>query len=466
MKKIFLFLIVIPLLSSCAHPHAFQSSGIKAPSLWSRWFQSKNSPMDDVLIVDDKAQVEHHWWKHFHDPVLDELIQQALKNNKTLAIAKARVEEAGANYGIGLSNQMPQIDLIGKPKRGNEGLGTSDKVRSIVDVNLQATWEMDIFGRNLPRLAQIQTIMQSQEASRQGVMVGLLAQVGRNYFDLRNYEQQIVITKKNLENQQKTLDLIKAQQKGAMVSDFDVERAGAQVSRTQSQLPLLQAAYEATLNRLNVLLGAVPGTKDFLLKEKQAQEPINQQVVVAAPATVLANRPDVKAAERLYAASISGREYAKKEIFPKITLLSFFGIQDSKLLSTYPWSVGITFIQPVLDFGRIQGDIKVARAQERQAFLQYQQTVLEALEDMENALSGYKNEMVRNGFLKTSVEQNRKAADLSKQQFQSGYTALLDVLVAERNVLDAESDFADSDAKLRKDLIGIYTASGGGWLVE
>ena len=466
-KKILWLLLSIPLISSCASPHGWQGSGIETPSLWSRWFSSKTSMnMDDSLVVDDKAIVEHHWWKHFHDPVLDELIKQALVNNKTLAMAKARVEEARANFGFGRASQLPQIDAIVKPKRSNEGFATNDKPISIVDANIQATWEIDIFGRNLPRLAQVQTIMQYQEANRQAVMVGLLAEIGRNYFDLRNYEKQIVITQKNLENQQKTLDLIKAQQKGAMTSDFDVQRASAQVSKTQSQLPLLQSAYETTLNRLNILLGSVPGTKDFLLKPQEIQEPLDQHVIVAAPAEVLANRPDVKAAERAFAASISNKDAAKKKIFPKISLLSFFGVQDSNMLSSYPWSVGITFIQPVLDFGRIQSEINVAKAQEKQAFLKYQQTVLESLENMENALSAYKNEIIRNGLLKTSVDQNRKAADLAKQQFQSGYTALLDVLVAERNVLDAESDFADSQAKLRKDLVGIYTASGGGWLVE
>ena len=169
---------------------------------------------------------------------------------------------------------------------------------------------------------------------------------------------------------------------------------------------------------------------------------------------------------RAFAASISNKEVTQKKFFPKISLLSFFGVQDSNLLSVYPWSVGITLIQPVLDFGRIRSDINIAKAQEREAFLNYQQTVLEALENMENVLSAYKNEMVRNASLKTSVDQNQKAADLAQQQFQSGYTALLDVLVAQRSVLDAESDFSDSQAKLRKDLIGIYAASGGGWLVE
>ncbi len=468
MNKKFLYLtVIVGFLSSCASPHVWQASGVETPSKWSRWFAPKKSNnLDATLVVDDKVQVEHHWWRHFNDPVLDQLIEQAVANNKTLAMAKARVEQARATVGFARANQLPQFDLIAKPKRGYEGLTEDDKPRNTLDANIQATWEIDIFGRNLPRKAQAQTILQSQEASRQAVLVGLLAEVGRNYFDLRNYEQQIAITKKNLENQRKTLDLIKAQLKGALVSDFDVQRAGAQVSTTESQLPLLQGAYEATLNRINVLLGSAPGSKDDLIKPQTSQGDLDQHILVAAPATVLANRPDVEAAERSFAASISNKEAAQRQFFPKISLLSFFGVHESNLISSNPWSAGITLVQPILDFGRIRSDINLAKAQEREAFLNYQQTVLEALEDMENALSAYKNEMLRNASLKTSVEQNRKAADLAEQQFQSGYTALLDVLVAQRSVLDAESNFADSQAKIRKNLIGIYAASGGGWLVE
>jgi multidrug efflux system outer membrane protein len=128
-----------------------------------------------------------------------------------------------------------------------------------------------------------------------------------------------------------------------------------------------------------------------------------------------------------------------------------------------PWGLGVSLVQPILNFGRIEAQIDAADARQRQAFLSYQQTVLEALEDMENALSGYLNETRRNASLTTEVRQNRKAADLAMQQYQNGYTGLLDVLVAVRDLLDSESSLAASDASLRNDLVNIYTAAGGGW---
>ena len=168
-------------------------------------------------------------------------------------------------------------------------------------------WDIDIFGRNLPELSQIKEILQYADASQQAVLVGLLADFGRDYFDLRDAQQQIEITFKNFDNQQKTLNLIKAQQKGAMASDFDVARQRPRYQQPNLNYPSCGHAYKLMLNRINVLLGGLPGARDDFIRTKQDLEPLDQHIIVAAPATVLANRPDVKAAERNFAASISKR---------------------------------------------------------------------------------------------------------------------------------------------------------------
>jgi multidrug efflux system outer membrane protein len=191
--------------------------------------------------------------------------------------------------------------------------------------------------------------------------------------------------------------------------------------------------------------------------------PLDHRILIAAPAAVLAARPDVRAAERRFAASISAKDAADAELFPDISLTAFFGLQGASGLSATPWGVGANLLQPVLNFGRIESEIDVANAQQKQAFLNYQQTVLEALENMENALSGYVRETARNASLAAAVVQNRKAEDLARQQYGNGFTGLLDLLVAQRNLLDAEAGQVASDANLRKDLIAVYAAAGGGW---
>jgi len=462
-------LTAVMLLSSCAHPLPVQSSGIQTPSFWGRIIHSNAKSQVDfnsIVISDDKALVEQDWWQHFKDTTLNELIKEIVLNNKNLGIARARVLEAKYDLGYANADQMPEIDGLVSPSRGYGSSPIYSKPVGLINADFQATWEIDIFGRNLPRLAQTKTMFQYADASQQAILVGLLAELGRDYFDLRDYQEQIDITLRNLAIQKKTLELIKAQQKGAMASDFDVERASAQTSSTESKLPQLRTSFKLMLNRINVLLGTVPGTHDDFIKTPQPLASLDQRIIIAAPATVLANRPDVKAAERNFAASISNRQYALKQFFPDITLLSYYGVERSNHLTATPWSVGLNLVEPLIDFGRIKALLNVADAQGQQAFLNYQETVLEALEDMENDLTSYNNEMVRNRLLRDSVKQNRKAADLAQQQFKSGFTGLLDVLVAQGNVLEAESSLADSDSALRKDLVNIYTASGGGWDIK
>lgn len=457
-KTILATLLSASLLTACTGALPFQPSGVDAPSLWGRLKGEEAN-----LVSDDKATIEQQWWKQFNDPVLNRLIADALANNKSLAIAKARVEEARANRTGAQSLLLPQISGSAGTSRQNQGFFTQDKPITLHEASIEANWELDLFGKNQARTGAARAIVQSEDANKQAVQVALLAEVARNYFDLRNFERQIEITQKNLDMQKRTLELTKIQFEGALASDFDVQRSAAQVSRTESLLPTLRIAFETTRNRINTLLGHIPGQKDELLKEKTELAPLDQRILIAAPATVLADRPDVRAAERRFAASISAHKAATRELFPTISLTSFFGVQDSSIMGASPWGIAGSLTQPILQFGRISSQIDAADAREQQAMLAYQQTVLNALEDMENALSNYLHETTRNASLTQAVTQNSHVVNLAQDQYTNGYISLLDVLVSERNLLDAESELAASDAKLRKDMVAIYTAAGGGW---
>ena len=451
-------------LAACTAALGPQDSGIAAPSVWSRLFGEDRQTDDVPLASDESIAVEQRWWQSFGDPTLDRLIAGALADNKSLAIAEARVAEARAGRRGATAELLPQISVAGAVDRGNQGVATQNRPITIKEGDLEASWEVDLFGKNQARAAAAAAILQSEEARRQAAMVALLAEVARNYFDLRNDQEQIEITRKNLATQQRTLDLIKAQQSGALSSGLDVGRAAAQVATTSAQLPSLRAATAADLNRLSVLLGTPPGTQDGWIAPRVALKPLDTKILVAAPARVLATRPDVRAAERTFAASRSALDAATKELYPTVSLVGLFGVQDSSLFSgATPWTIGASLAQPLLNFGRIQSHIDAADARRQQAFLAYQQTVLEALEDMETAIARYLNEISRQRDLALAAEHDRRSVDLANQQYTSGYSGLLDLLVAERDALAAESSLAASDAQLRQDLVHIYTAAGGGW---
>jgi multidrug efflux system outer membrane protein len=418
-------------------------------------------------VANADAEVDQRWWGRFQDATLDALVREALENNKSLKIARSRVDEARAGRALAQSALAPQINAEASSERGNRGFLTSDKAVTISQIDVAATWELDLFGRNQARTAQAAAILQSTEASQQAVRVALLSEVARTWFDLGNYARQLELTRRNLDTQRRTLELIQAQFKGDFASDFDVQRAAAQVSATESLIPTLRAGYDQSVNRLASLLGRTPesmrGMFDGVASGQAALKPLDNGILVSAPAKVLAARPDVRVAERGFAASISGRKAAVAELFPNISLTALFGAQNASPFSSTPWGIGAGLVQPILNFGRISSQIDAADARQQQAFLGYQQTVIDALEDMENALSGYLNENTRNVSLAAGVAQNRKAAELARMQFNYGYVGLLDVLVAERDLLDAESKQATSDASLRKGLVRIFAAAGGGW---
>jgi len=448
------------LIASCATtPPGPQNSDVPVAQSWSQLAEA-----NPALVTNASAAVEHDWWRHFGDPTLDALVVEALAGNKSLQIAAARVEEARANRGIARASLFPEITGGASASRGNQGFLTGDRTLNLAEASIDASWEADLFGRNQARTAAAGAILQSEEAAAQAVRVALLAEVARNYFDLRNYERQIVLTEQNLETQRMTLSLTQAQLQGGVSSDFDVQRTAAQVSTTEALLPVLRQAHDAAVNRLNILLGVPPGTRNAVLAAPQELRPLDARVLVAAPATVLAVRPDVRAAERRFAASISAKDAATADLFPTISLTAFFGLQGaSGVAGATPWGIGAGLLQPILNFGRIESQIDAADARQRQAFLDYQRTVLEALENMETALSSYLRETTRNVSLSAAVAQDRRAADLARQQYTNGFTSLLDVLVAERDLLAAEANQAASDANLRKNLVAIYTAAGGGW---
>jgi NodT family efflux transporter outer membrane factor (OMF) lipoprotein len=453
------------LLAACTTPSKPQQDPLIAtPPLWIHLPETVEAANKDApLVTSPVAAVEHAWWQNFGDPTLDALVKEALTNNRTLAIAKARVEEARANRTFARATLLPEVNAAGSLSRSNQGLLTGNRAVNLAEADIQASWEIDLFGRNQARAAEAAAILESEEAGAQAVRVALLAELARNYFDLRNFERQLGLTKQNVETQQKTLELTQVQLQGGYASDFDVQRAAAQVSTTQALIPDLQAAYDAAVTRLNILLGYPPGSKDALLKTVRELKPLDVGIVVAAPATVLATRPDIRVAERRFAATMSAKDAASAELFPDISLTALFGVQGATGLSATPWGVGLNLAQPILNFGRIESQIDAADARQHQAFLNYQQTVLEALGDMEDALSHYLQENARNASLSAAVGQNRKAEDLALQQYRNGFTSLLDLLVVQRNLLDAEASQAASDAFLRKDLVAIYTAAGGGW---
>lgn len=452
------------MLVGCTSSVGPQKSPVPAPHAWSQLPDiPSGAGLNAPLTFSADVDVDHLWWMRFEDAALDALVTEALTNNTTLQIAKARVAEAHAERNAARASLWPQINGGMGAQRGNLGYFTGDKDIYLLEVEAIGSWEVDLFGRNRIRTSAANAILESERATQQAIRIGLLAEIARNYFDLRNDERQLALARRNLETQKKTLELVRNQHQAEMASDLDIQRASAQVAATEASIPVLQTAHDAASHRLNVLLGREPGTSHAALATSQALKPLDHRILIAAPAKVLSARPDIRAAERRFAASLSAKRVADLSIFPEISLTGFFGRQASTPFTSTPWGLSVDLVQPILNFGRIEAQIAAADARQKQAFLNYKATVLEALENMEDVLSAYLHETVTNASLTEAADHARRAASLVKQAYAAGQVSLLDVLEAEHAMLVAESAQAASDYRLRNDLAGVYAASGGGW---
>jgi len=291
-----------------------------------------------------------------------------------------------------------------------------------------------------------------------------MTEVARTYVQLRSLQQQRIITQRNLAMQEDTLNITKGQRKEGGVSNLEVARAQAQVDTTAARLPQIDAAISASIHRLSVLVNEPPRLLRQKLEQAKTIPDVKQEIVVGTPIQTIGKRPDVHAAERRLAEStaLSGAAFA--QLFPSLSLQGFFGRQDSLLYgNTSPWSAVASALLPIIDFGRIRGQINVADAREQQAFYTYQQTVLLAVEETENAFSAYINEQRRKKNLASAASEQAKATDVAREQYKAGVATQLDLLLAENSQLDAENQLVLSETAVADDLIQLYNALGESW---
>ncbi|MES2905514.1 MAG: efflux transporter outer membrane subunit [Pseudomonadota bacterium] len=431
----------------------------------------KNKKIDDKDLVTGSLPVVTQpvapWWTRFKDPVLTALVEKAIANNNDLKVAEARIPEARAGGRFAVSGLFPQIGLSGTAARGRLGASSGGAFDTTKEFGLSGSWDIDVFGGTRRRIEAAGAGIEASEASHERVGQLLVAEVARQYVLFRSLEQQRNLTLRNLKFQRDTLDITKGQRKDGAISNLEVARSQAQVSATETRLPVIKTARAATLNRLAVLIGERPGAIDAMLSRPKGIPLVARKMVVASPIAVIARRPDVNAAERQLAQSTALTGAAFTELFPKIGIDAFFSNQSSLLLgAANPWSLAASAAMPLLNFGRIDSQIDAADARQQQAYYTYKQTILLALAETENSLTAYLNEQRRQSLLEQVSSQQSLAADIAREQYKAGLTTQLDVLVAAQNQLEAENNLVLSRESMATNLIQLYTSLGEPWRQE
>ena len=411
------------------------------------------------------------WWTGFRDPLLDSLVARAVEGNLDLKVSAARIREARAARGIAASAGLPQVDANGGYSRSKReisfGEPGSASAHSVFEAGFDASWEIDLFGGvrrdEEAALAQVQ----AAEEGREDVLVTLVADVARNYLELRGAERQIEILDQTVESQKESLTLARARFDSGLGSELDVARAQGLVAATLAQRPSLEVVRQQSVFRIGVLLGRDPEALLAELDAPRALPPAPLDVPRVLPSELLSRRPDLRRSERELAAATARIGVATADLFPRFNLLGSFGRRSDDLgdfdASSQFWSAGFGFRWPILAGGRIRANIRVQEARQEQALLQYEKAILTALEEVENALSAHGRELRRRDSLGASVAANRRALELATDRYASGLEDFLSVLDAQRSVYAAEDQLVQSEKNTAVTLIAIYKALGGGW---
>jgi len=335
-------------------------------------------------------------------------------------------------------------------------------------MGLDASWELDLFGGVRRNIEASEADIKAAVEDRRDVLVSLAGEVGANYANLRGFQQQIEIARRNLEAQKHTAEITRKRHEAGFVGGLDVANARAQVASTQSQIPVIESSAKAAIYSLSVLLGQQPTVLDRELALDKPIPTTPPEVPIGLPSDLIRRRPDIRRSEAQLHAATARIGVATADLFPRFSLTGSFGLQGKEVsalgsLSNRFWSVGPAASWPIFDAGRIRWNIEVQNALQEQALLTYEQTILTALKDVETALVAYAKEQEHRQYLTEEVKENRKAVDLSMKLYVSGRTDFLNVLTAQRSLYVAEDALVQSTRNLATNLIALYKALGGGW---
>jgi len=467
-------LVLLLYFSACTVGPNYERPEVAIPSAWKE-AQQKG--------IDTQSAELSRWWTAFDDPLLNSLVDRAVKSNLDLRIAEGRIREARAFRGFTAADLWPKVNVSGSYSRNRSsenavGSRTQGAVaapgggrqleQDLFRTGFDAGWEIDVFGGARRRVEAAQANVDFSVEDRRDVLVTLLGDVAKNYIDLRGLQRRLVVAQANLQAQQDTLYLTKIRFDAGLASDLEVAQAEGQVSATAAQIPLLHSGLKQSQYRLDVLLGAQPGS---LADEIAIEAPIPAlppQARVGLPADLLRRRPDIRRAERQLVAATALVGASTADLYPKFFLLGTFGLQSISAGDWFTgqsrfWSIGPTITWPVFDAGKIRANIEIRNAQQEQALGEYEKTVLTAFQEVETSLVAYAQEQARYRSFVEAVAANRRARAMANELYLRGLNDFLNVLDAQRSLYAAENDLAQSEAAMASNMVSLYKALGGGW---
>ncbi|WP_375706917.1 efflux transporter outer membrane subunit [Bartonella sp. AA126HLJHH] len=458
-RGLFFSVLLCLLLSGCMVGPNYQKTSFRVPAVWGE--KSAQTVGQPIALAG--------WWRHLNDPVLDALMDYAISGNNNVAVAKARVREARAGLGQVVGTLLPNVSNSISGTRSRSG--QSDALFNQYSSGFDASWELDFFGGHKRAVEAARYGLDAAVEDMRATMVTLLGDVATNYVQMRGWQQKLFIVRQIAVSQRKTYELMRARLTAGDVSELDVSNAQAQMANTEADISQMEANLAMSVHRLSVLTGRVPtALKDLLQKNaKHAKIPQPRWPIPAGiPADILLTRPDLRRAERQYAQATARIGQREADRYPSLTLTGNISTAATAIdqlwkNSTIGWSFGPGLRFPLFNGGQVEASIAVARAQRDQAFITYRAAVLEALEDVENALVRLTKEHQRLEKLIVANKASLHSLKLSRNLFENGNTSFLELLNADRSYYSAQMALKDSRVSLVTQYITLMKALGGGW---
>jgi len=422
------------------------------------------------------------WWTRFDDPVLDALVAQALAQNLSLRAAGLRVIQARAARGISVGEFFPQqqaatADAGANRLSENTAVGLGDRSFQNYSIGLQAAWELDFWGRFRRGIESADAALEASVADYDAVLVLLAADVASTYVEIRSLGEQLDFTRANVQAQADTLELTDVRFKAGAVSELDVATARATLANTQSIVPELEDAHRRAMMSLCVLLGRPPADLTSELDGARPVPTAPPEIALGVPADLLRRRPDVRRAERVAAALSAQIGVAKADLYPSVTITGATGFQTSTFESalnspsahdlfdsdSFAGFIGLGVNWPLLNYGRIENNVRAADARFEEAVVAYRNTVLQAAADVESGLSSFLKNRERSALLAQSVEAAQRTVELSLIQYRQGAADFLRVNQAQVDLVNRQNSLVVARAGIAQGAIDTYRALGGGW---
>ncbi|GAJ27845.1 efflux transporter outer membrane subunit [Acidomonas methanolica] len=468
------------------------------PDLWSpsHYDMHGNAVQDaQVKSVLSSAAPDPHWWRVFHDPELTSLEERVVRENLDVLRAATQLAQSRAQLLMAGAERFPALTAAGSYRRtqystkeaqylvnkvgrqfgGPNGNLLADSAGDVVvpllnqwSDSIDATYEVDLWGRVARQYEEAKAQLEASDEARRGILIAQQADMARDYMTLRGAQEQLRIARANRGLQADTLALAKDRFRSGLVTDLDVQSAEAQLAATDAQVTQLQQQIAQEMNAISLLLGAPPGALNGELDRAAGIPVIPPRVPVGVPSELAQRRPDIRRADAQLHVAVAQVGEAMAEFYPKVTISADFGFQslsfrDLGFWNARAWNVGPSISLPIFQGGRLRGQLQLKKSAQKEAAIAYQQTVLGAWREVDNALIAYRDEQLRRDSLVKAVDANRKAVALARDQYRSGLVTYLNVLSAQGNQLVSEQRLADSTTVLASDLVALYNALGGGW---